>query len=186
MKRIEMFFLLLAVLFCISGFIFVSMISNSIANYIGKNGWDDFNGLFFPILYILLFVLVVFVLSRLLVRWPSIIELGIVIIGSTLSAFIVPWTILLTTELIHIPQFATCTILFSAAFPRDRMLAISLSALACVGDEWMQSFNPNRVLDINDIFLNWIGLFIGLIVWWAIDVTLTARRAKSSSSPAAS
>ena len=181
MKRIEIFFLILAVLFCICGFIFVSMVSASIASYIGKNGWDDFNRLFFPILYILLFGVIGFVLSRLLVRWPSITELSIAFAGAIFSIFIVPWTILLTTELIHIPQFAICTILFCAAFPRDRLLAIGLSAIACVGDEWMQSFSPDRVLDINDVFLNWTGLFIGLIVWWAIDVTLTARKAKSTS-----
>jgi len=180
-KRIEIIFLILAVLFCICGFIFVSMISNSIANYIGKNGWDDFNSIFFPILYILLFSVIGFVLSRLWVRWPSFIELGITTTGAILSAFIVPWTILLTTELIHIPQFAICTVLFCAAFPRDRFMAIGLSAIACVGDEWIQSFSPTRVLDINDVFLNWTGLYIGLILWWAIDVTLTARRTKSSS-----
>jgi len=112
-----------------------------------------------------------FVVSRFRICLPIWKEWLFAIAGLAFSFFVIQRTVLLTTELIHIPQFAICTILFCAAYPRNRGIAAGISAVACIADEWSQSFFPNRVLDINDVFLNLIGLYVGLIVWWAIAAT---------------
>ncbi len=169
MSRKEMVFLGLAILFCIFGFTCVSLVSNSIAQYIGRNGWKSFNRTFIPILVLAGLGSAAFVGSRFRFRRPTGMEWLTAIFGAAASVWVVSRTLLLSTELIHIPQFAICTLLFSAAFPRQRGIAAGLSAVICIADEWAQSFFPSRVLDLNDIFLNFIGLYIGLILWWAID-----------------
>lgn len=164
-----MVFLGLAILFCIFGFTCVSLVSNSVAQYIGRNGWKSFNRTFIPLLILAGLGAAVFVGSRFRLQRPTGVEWLVAVVGAAASVWVISRTLLLSTELIHIPQFAICTLLFSAAFPRQRGIAAGLSAVACIADEWAQSFFPSRVLDLNDIFLNFIGLFIGLILWWAID-----------------
>ena len=176
MTKKEIVFLCCAVFFCVFGFTCVSLVSNSIAQYIGRNGWKSFNHTVIPILVLLLVGAIGFVLSRFWIRIPNWKEWLFATTGGLGAAWVISRTLLLTTELIHIPQFTICTLLFSAAFPRNRAIAAGLAAVACIADEWSQSFFPNRVLDLNDIFLNFIGLYLGLIVWWAIDVTRNARR----------
>ncbi len=121
-----------------------------------------------------------FVVSRLWIRFPTWKEGLVVLLGTVFTVSVLSRVVLLTTELIHLPQFAISTVLYCAAFPRHRWSAVSLSVMVCVADEWFQSFLPKRVLDLNDVFLNLIGLYIGLILWWAIDVTLQSRRVTSS------
>lgn len=168
MSKREILFLGLAILFCLFGFTCVSLVSSTIAKYIGKNGWKAFNREFVPILAMAGVAAAGYVLSKTRWRWPSWNEWLFVAAGLVFSFYTLSRTLLLTTELVHIPQFALCALLFNAAFPRNRDVAAGLSAVACIADEWAQSFIPNRVVDLNDIFLNFIGLYIGLMVWWAI------------------
>lgn len=175
MNRNEIVFFCLALFYCLFGFTCVSLVSTSIAEYIGKNGWATFNRIFIPILILILLGAAGFVGSRFRIRLPAWHEWLFVVLGGAASMWVISRTLLLTTELIHIPQFAICTLLFSAAFPRQPLPAIGCSAAACIADEWVQAFFPNRVLDINDIFLNFIGLYIGLIVWRAIDAKRAAQ-----------
>jgi hypothetical protein len=173
----EKIFLILAIFFCLMGFTCVNLVSSAVAKYIGRNGWKAFNRGFIPILSTTGVAIAGYVFSRFRLRWPTWKEWLFAAAGAIFSFYTISRTLLLTTELVHIPQFAVCAILFSAAFPRNRDIAAGLSAVACIADEWSQSFFPNRVVDINDVFLNFIGLYVGLIVWWAISAKASVHSA---------
>jgi len=166
----EKVFLILAVLYFIGCLTGASLVTEAIRVYIGKYGWTTFNSIFFPFLYFVLIIVLGLVVSRLWIRYPTWGEIFIAVAGTAVSTWIVSHTMLLTTELVHIPQFLFSTLLFMAAFPRDLRLALSLGAVVCIADEWAQTFMPHRVLDLNDIALNFIGWFLALVAWWSWHV----------------
>ncbi|NPU96561.1 MAG: VanZ family protein [Candidatus Omnitrophica bacterium] len=165
MSRKEKIFLILAVLYFIGCLTGASLVTDAIRVYIGKHGWSTFNSLFFPFLYLVLIIVLALVVSRLWIRYPTWGEIVTVGMGIAVSTWIVSNTMLLTTELVHIPQFLFSTLLFMAAFPRNLPLALTFGGVVCIADEWAQTFMPGRVLDLNDIALNFIGWFLALVAW---------------------
>ncbi|MFB3787219.1 MAG: VanZ family protein [bacterium] len=170
MSKKEKVFLLLAVLYFIGCLTGASLVTEAIRVYIGKHGWTTFNSIFFPLLYLVLIVVLGLVVSRLWIRYPTWGEIILAVAGTAVSTWIVSHTMLLTTELVHIPQFMFSTLLFMGAFPRELRLALTFGGIVCVADEWAQTFMPYRVLDLNDIALNFIGWFLALVAWWAWNI----------------
>ncbi len=154
-------------------------VSQSIANYIGENGWEQFNTYTFLIGGIFALAFVLLLGFRIWVKFPRYHEILVGMIGFGLTFFILNHFVLLTTEYIHIPQFIILTLLLCLAFPRTLFTALAFSALACIVDEWIQSWMPNRVLDFNDILLNFIGLFFGLVIWWCISTIIHDSKRES-------
>ena len=84
-------------------------------------------------------------------------------------------------EYVHYPQYATLVCLWYAAFSsRERAkggrpagqgviaAAGSISALlGCLEEGW-QHFLPGRVFDVQDILLNLMGVWLGLMLIWAM------------------
>lgn len=170
MTKTEKFFFLLSILyflFCLYG---VTTVSQWISDFIRENGWSAFNEHLFPILYFTGGSVCGMLILRARLFMPTWREWLFMGFGLLASIVILNSIVLLTTELIHIPQFAIITILLLNAFPRWRVIAFGWSATACIADEWSQSFLPNRVLDINDILLNLIGMYIGILIYWAFSL----------------
>ena len=165
-KAVNKTFLALSVLYFVFGLTASSLVSRRVAETIRANGWATFNGWLIPILAFLGGVLVGLSVMRIRLRRPTRRELAWAAAGVGFAIYTLSHALLLTTELVHIPQFAILTVLLCRAFPESRSAACVTSALGGVLDEWSQSMIPNRVLDLNDIFLNWVGLSLGLLWWW--------------------
>jgi len=160
----------LAIFYFIACVFGANAVSQSIADYIGQNGWERFNTYAFYIGGFLAIVFVILCGLRLWYRRPNLSEIMMGLFGFAVSFYILYDFVLLTTELIHIPQFLIFTLLLCFAFPKDLFIVLIVSSAGCIVDEWVQSFMPNRVLDLNDIFLNFIGLYVGLLFWWCISI----------------
>ncbi len=158
----------------------VNYVTKSIQNYIKNYDWPSFNAWLYPFLFFFAGVLCGMILIRCLIQRPNLIEIIIASYGLLLLFFVLNNSLLLTTELIHLPQFAILTILLLNAFPEDAILAVMWSAIACILDEWFQSFTPNRVLDINDVFLNFSGLFLGVVFVWTLSLSKPPEKNDSS------
>lgn len=167
--RKERIYLIAAVVYCILFFLGVTWVNNAVVEYIRSNGWSGFNSVLYPMFYFVLSAMVIFCIRKIILTRLQGIEITIALIGIVFSFKVLSQSVLLTTELVHIPQFAIAMVLFLGAFPRERWFAFLCTSIACVLDEWFQSFLPNRVLDINDILLNFVGLFTGLVLWWTFS-----------------
>lgn len=84
-------------------------------------------------------------------------------------------------EYVHFPQYATLTLLWYYSLRGGRrqgesglqrkplVLAASLSALTGLIEESSQIFIPLRVFDWQDVYLNLMGVILGLLLIWAFD-----------------
>lgn len=171
MRKREVFFFIFALFYFIFGLIGSTAVSQSIAQYIGKNGWSTYNQWTIAVGSLLTGMILTLLILRAWLRRPTWWEWLFFFVGLSFSLKILYFrsVVLLSTELVHLPQFMILTLLFLYAFPRQIYIAVTFSVIACIADEWVQSFLPSRVLDINDIFLNFIGLFLGLILYWALS-----------------
>ena len=170
MNKKELFFGFLSILYFIGCLTCIALVNKPIIHYINTHGWHNFNLVAYSICGILLCGVLVLILFRLLYQLPTLEELLVVEYGALFSFYIFHDHVLLTTEFVHIPQFAILTILLFCAFRRYPFLAIVLSIIGCIADEWAQA-KMGRVLDINDIGLNLIGLLAGLIICWCLSLT---------------
>lgn len=170
LKKKEIVFLILSIAYFFGGLFGSTAVSGLVVKYIQHNGWGLLRYWTYHIGAVMIAIALILVFLRLWFRLPTPKECIIAAIGTTFTIFVITHFVLLTTEIIHIPQFMFLTVLFLEAFPRNPQTGLLLSQIACIGDEWSQSMLPGRVLDINDIFLNFIGMFIGMILWWAISI----------------
>lgn len=175
--------LALAVAYCAAGLLGATAVSQTVAGYIARNGWDDFNRWTFPALAFLAGGLCGMALMRIRMRRPRAVEWLAMPAGGAFAAYTLDNALLLTTELIHLPQFAILTALFLAALPARPGAALGAALLAGVVDEWAQAFLPNRVLDINDVFLNWTGAWLGWLAWWSLSFTPERARHQGAAPP---
>lgn len=177
MKKQEILFLLLSLAFFVGGLYGASAVSQSIADYIGQHGWATYNNWSIVIGSGLAVLFLTLLGIRLWLQLPNRKELGIGLFGALFTAFVLTQFVLLPTEYVHLPQFTILTVLLFLAFPRWPLGALLFSQAACIADEWAQSFVPTRVLDINDIFFNFIGMYFGILLYWSI-AGIVEHRAK--------
>ncbi|MDX9755334.1 MAG: VanZ family protein [bacterium] len=170
MKKREIVLLVIALVYCIAGLFGSTAVSNTVIRFIEQNGWDELRYWTYRIGGGLAGLTLVLVFIRLWFRLPTPREFTIGVVGTAFTAFVITNFVLLTTEIIHIPQFMILTMLFLFAFPRHPQTGLLLSQIACIGDEWAQSMLPGRILDLNDVFLNFIGMFAGMLCWWALSI----------------
>ncbi len=165
----------LAILYFIGCAYGANAVSQSIADYIGQNGWDQFN--FYAMIIGILLIVPFSILFglRFWLKRPTYKEVLWGLLGLGFSYYILYDFVLLTTEYVHIPQFMILTVLLYMAFPKDHLIVFIIVSAGCIVDEWIQSWMPNRVLDINDIFLNFIGFYVGLLLWWCISIFFKER-----------
>lgn len=176
MTKRELILLSLSVLYFFGGLFGASAVSQWVVNYINQNGWSLFNQMNLVIGLFLAGVFLWVLGFRLSYKRPTQREVWIGVAGVVFSSYVLTNFVLLPSEFIHIPQFMGLTILLFLALPRCPLCALLLSQMACIGDEWAQSFFPGRVLDVNDIFLNIIGMFVGLALWWGLSIFLPENR----------
>ncbi|MGI6457281.1 MAG: VanZ family protein [bacterium] len=169
MSRKEFAFCITAIVYFIACLFGSTAVSSSIAQYIGTYGWSTFNAWSMAIGGVFSVVVLVLMIWRFVLQLPAWYEIVIFFAGALPTAYVLYNFVLLTTELVHLPQFMILTVLWMYAFPRHLSLGILASIICCIGDEWAQSFMPGRVLDVNDIFLNFIGMFFGLVLWWVLS-----------------
>lgn len=169
MNKKELFFAFLSLLYFIGGLTCITLANKPIIYYIKTHGWHDFNLVVFTAGGVLLLIVVALIAIRLYFQLPSLEEILFVEYGVLFAVFVLHSHVLLTTEYVHLPQFAILTILLFSAFRRFPMLALVLSIIACIADEWAQA-KLGRVLDIDDIGLNLVGLIIGLILCWCFSL----------------
>ena len=158
---------MIAIVYAVTCFAATSMVSGAVSDYIGKHGWKTFNKYMYASLFLCLGGVGGLAVKRLTIQWPSWKAWIVAVITAVATFEVYTDAVLLPSELVHIPQFAIGLLLLLAAFPRDAWVAVVLCAVGGVADEWTQSFFPDRVLDLNDIFLNWLGLLYGLVAYWA-------------------
>jgi hypothetical protein len=178
LKKREIVFFVLSMVYFFGCMYATSNVSGAIVVYIREHGWTEFNQWAFGIGGFMAGVIGTLLLLRVWLKQPTWSEVLVGVLGGCFSFFVLWKFVLLTTELIHIPQFMLLTVMIFCAFPRWRQGAWLFSLTACIGDEWLQSYlaallpdyMPGRILDINDIFLNFIGMYLGLLLWWSFSI----------------
>ena len=61
---------------------------------------------------------------------------------------------------------------------RKLFYCLCLDYSLCVSDEWHQYFTPNRSSKVEDIWIDMVGIFIGIMIMFIINLTLHKTKPK--------
>ncbi len=116
-------------------------------------------------------------------RWlPAILWMGLIFFLSSRSDLpraSVAWLELLWKKGAHVGAYAILAILYERALAmpeRGKVIALMLSVLYAISDEYHQSFTPGRTPAASDVLIDTIGATLGL---YLILPRLTEGRARS-------